>query len=108
MAAAVMRKGDQWEDAGPDCGIADGQLLLLRAVRPWYETILCFWIKVLACVLRRCRIPDFTRKIAVSCRIRRTNRTHTNRKSAADERIVIVHRNYALFLNWLSASSSAA
>jgi hypothetical protein len=106
MPAAVMREDDQRVDAGSGCGIADSQLLLLSAVQPGRKVVLGFWIEVLACVLRCCRIPDFAWEFAVPCHIQRANRTHANRKSTADERI-ISHLNYAVFLNWLSASSSA-
>src|SRR5512140_3030160 len=108
MPAAVMRKDDQRIHAWPGCGVTDGHLLLLSAVQPGRKAVLSFWIKVLACVPRCCWIPDFAREIAVSCHIQRSNCTHTNRKSTADKRIVGVHENYALFLNWLSASSSAS
>jgi hypothetical protein len=99
MTAAVMREDDQRVESGQGCGIADGHLPLLSAVKPGRKVVLGPWIEVLACVLRRSRIPDFAWEIAAPCYIKRPKRTHTNRKSTADERIISVHENYALFLN---------
>lgn len=108
MAAGVVREDDQREASGPGFGIADGHLLLLSAVQPGRKAVLGSWVEVLACVVRCCRIPDFAWEIAAPCYIRRMKRTDTNRISTAEERIVRVHENYALFVNWLNASSSAA
>src|SRR5262249_33913717 len=47
------------------------------------------WRNILACMLRRRRIPDLTGEAAVPHRIKSLGGTHTDRKSPPDEWIVL-------------------
>lgn len=88
--ATRMRKNDQRAGAGLGCGIAYSHLAPRCVVWRNGEDVLGSLRNILARILCSRGIPNLTREQAVPCRIEGLDRPHTNRKSTAKERIVLV------------------
>src|SRR6266849_6650550 len=84
-----MREDDQRIVSALCSRIAYRRLSARCVARPNGEHVLRFRCKVLPLVSRSRGIPDLTGKDSVSYSIKRVDCAHADRKSAADERIVI-------------------
>jgi len=86
--AAVVREDDQRISASERRCVANSGLLLFGSAEARSEAILSVRVKVLAGVLGRRGIPDFTREESVASFIASFKSADTDREASADEGIV--------------------